>query len=80
MLMFSASFVAVVFSCSQPVEGLRAAGKSDVAESIGDAVKNIDRLYASHFNHGGPEETSAFGESIAAGLHSQEDVLVNAEV
>ena len=80
MLMFSASFVAVVFTCSQPVEGLRAAGKSDVAESIGDAVKNIDRLYASHFNHGGPEETSAFGESIAAGLHSQEDVLVNAEV
>ena len=80
MLMSPASIVFVVLTCSQPVDGLRAAGKSEVAESIGDAVKNIDRLYASHFNHGGPQETSAFGESIAAGLSSQESVLVNPEV
>ena len=80
MMTRPASFIAVALTCSQLVEGLRAAGKSEVAESIGDAVKGIDRLYASHFNHGGPQETSAFGESIAAGLLSQESVLVNPEV
>ena len=80
MLTFSTSFVFDVLTCSQPAEGLRAAGKSEVAESIGDAVKNIDRLYASHFNHGGQQETSAFGESISAGLQSQESVLVNPDV
>lgn len=80
MVMSPTSLLVVVLTCSRPVEGLRAAGKNEVAESIGDAVKNIDRLYASHLNHGGPQETSAFGESIAAGLRSQESVLVNPEV
>ena len=75
-----ASFFVVILACAQSVQGLRAAGNSHVAESIGDAIKNIDGLYASHLNHGGLQETSAFGASIAAELHSQESVLVNPEV
>ena len=70
----------VVLAYSQPARGLRAAGNSQEAESIGDAIKNIDRQYASHFNHGGSEETSAFGQSIAAELQAQDSVLVNSEV
>ena len=75
-----ASFAFSFASLAHCVQGLRAAGNSQVAESIGEEVKNIDRQYASHFNRGGFEETSVFGDSIAAGLHSQESVLVNAEV
>ena len=80
MVASSASFIFVVLACAPPVEGLRAAGKSDVAESIGDAVKNIDRLYASRFNHDGPQGASALGETIAAGLQAEESTLVNPEV
>jgi len=77
----SPAFVAfTVLTCSLPAESLRAIGPSDVAESIGDTIKKIDSLYASHSIHGGQQETSAFGESVAADLLSQEDVLVNPEV
>lgn len=75
-----ASFIFVCSAFSQSAQGLRAAGNSQIAESMGDAVKNIDRQYQSHFNHGGPEETSAFGQLIATELRSQESVLVNPEV
>ena len=80
MFMCPASFFCVVIALSQPVQGLRATGTDQVAESIGDTIKHIDGLYASHFNHGGQEETAAFGESIATDLNSWESNLVNPEV
>ena len=80
MLTSPVSFVFVFCAHSQLAFGLRAAGDSQVAESIGDVIKGIDRQYESHFNHGGPGEASAFGQSMAAELQSQENVLVNPEV
>ena len=80
MLTSPTSFVFVFGAHSQVALGLRAAGDSQLAESIGDVIKGIDRQYESHFNHGGPGEASPFGQSIAAELQSQENVLVNPEV
>ena len=80
MLMSPASLALALFAFSFSAQGLRAAGNSQGAESIGDAVKNINRQYASHFSHGGPAEASAFGQSIAAELQSEDSVLVNPEV
>ena len=80
MLMSPASFALAFSAFSFSAQGLRAAGNSQGAESIGDAVKNINRQYASHFSHGGPAEASAFGQSIAADLQSEDSVLVNPEV
>jgi len=52
----------------------------NAAESLGDAVNNIDRQYASRFNQGGSGEVSAFAQSIAGEFNSQHQVLVNPDV
>ena len=76
----SSTFAFVLLANPQLGQSLRTSADNHVAESIGDAIKIIDRQYASHIEHGGPGETSTFGQTIAAQLQSQEQVLVNPEV